>query len=500
MPARRLLRWAALAVLTGALLALPVAVGGVEPAWEQLDDVPVPERQEVSYVALGGKTYLAGGNHTDHQRFDPATGTWTNMARLPDAFASVDHIHGVAVGGKIVYIGGIVSWDPPRVSSTVAVYTPPSSGDADGSFTLGAPMTRPRGAGGVAVHDGKVIYAGGLTPYEDRGAVAWVDEYDPVQDQWQQRTDMPRPRDHFQAAIVDGRLFAVGGRDTRISSNDTFDVQSPYVEVDALDLTSGQWTADVTRIPTPRGGHGVAAIGNCIYAAGGEGTPTESDGVTGITEVYNVTADEWMSLASLTTPRHGVQAAVVGQTIYIAAGGSVEEDYQPVTGHESLTVADVPGCESDDPGDPGGGGAPPDGGPVAQRPPADPVRPAAPRLTALSLSPRRFKAVGRPHGTRIKYSLTGAAKVRLRFERGTVGRRRAGSCRKATRRLRAKPRCTRWVAVGQLRRNGRRGENSIAFSGRLGGRILKPGRYRVAATVVGDGSLRLIRRSFRVVR
>ncbi len=127
------------------LFVLPASAAGA--FWVAQPDVP-GARQEVSYVQVGGKFYLAGGG-TAHQKFDPQTGQWTSVAPLP---ANIDHIQGVAYGGKIYYIGGLTSW-PNEEVGTVYIYDP-----ATNTFTNGAPMPsdRQRGAGGVAVHDGKI--------------------------------------------------------------------------------------------------------------------------------------------------------------------------------------------------------------------------------------------------------------------------------------------------------------------------------------------------------
>ena len=139
----------------GALCVISLPVSAAVAQWVAQPDVP-GARQEVSYVQVGGKFYLAG-NGTTHQKFDPQTGQWTNVAPLPvSGGTNLDHIQGVAYGGKIYYIGGLTSWPNVEVG-TVYIYDP-----ATNTFDTGTPMPRPRGAGGVAVHDGKIYYAGGL--------------------------------------------------------------------------------------------------------------------------------------------------------------------------------------------------------------------------------------------------------------------------------------------------------------------------------------------------
>lgn len=329
----------AIAVLA-LVLALPVAVGGSEPVWQPLADAPGPERQEVSYVALDGMIYLAAGNSRDQDRYDPVTDEWTEVEPLPATFEDVDHVHGVAVDDKIVYIGGLLEWVQPfPVSAAVAVYDP----QAD-SFEDGEPMPVPRAAGGVVAWEGQVIYAGGLGP---NGSVARVDAYDPATKQWEQLQNMPHARDHFQATVVDGAVYAVGGRETDEDGaiEDIAAVDALALPDQAADLGAAAWSEGVTSLPTPRGGHGVAAVGGCIYAIGGE---VSADGsVTGATEAYDPVGNTWYPpLEPLWTPRHGIQAATVGTTIYVAAGGEKAFDYEPTPAHEALDVSGHAPCEA----------------------------------------------------------------------------------------------------------------------------------------------------------
>src|SRR5215217_6299381 len=63
-------------------------------------------RQEVSYVKVDGKFYLAGGS-TLQERYDPVANSWSTLKSLP---ANLDHIQGVELSGLIYYIGGLTSW------------------------------------------------------------------------------------------------------------------------------------------------------------------------------------------------------------------------------------------------------------------------------------------------------------------------------------------------------------------------------------------------------
>ena len=113
----------------------------------------------------------------------------------------------------------------------------------------------------------------------------------------------------------------------------------------------------------------------------------------------------------------------------------------------------------------------------------------APVTSGLAASPSTFRAASRggsiaaarrPIGTTVRYRLSEPARVRLTVERETVGRKVGKHCGAPTRSNRAKRRCTRYVAVrGSFTQTGRQGTNSFKFTGRLSGRKLAPGVYRL---------------------
>jgi uncharacterized delta-60 repeat protein len=104
-----------------------------------------------------------------------------------------------------------------------------------------------------------------------------------------------------------------------------------------------------------------------------------------------------------------------------------------------------------------------------------------PRISRLSLHPRRFAVTGRRPGTRIRFTLSEPADVTMTIERARFGRRVGGICRPAGRSGR---RCTLWRRAGRMRHAGGAGANSVRFSGRLQGRHLKAGRHRLRLIAV----------------
>jgi Domain of unknown function (DUF4394) len=152
--------------------------------------------------------------------------------------------------------------------------------------------------------------------------------------------------------------------------------------------------------------------------------------------------------------------------------------------------------------------SPPAPGPVPPAPAPD-LRPV---LSAVSVTNRTFAPVSAsrvaaaatrvPRGTTFRFALSEPARVRISFARKTAGRRVGGRCLAATRARRSRPKCTRYVAVGSISASRGAGRGTLKFSGRIGGRALKPGSYRASLTATDAAGQRSAVRTvqLRVVR
>ncbi len=135
--------------------------------------------------------------------------------------------------------------------------------------------------------------------------------------------------------------------------------------------------------------------------------------------------------------------------------------------------------------------------------------------TGATLLRKRFRVAGKAtarvaarkpgakKGTAFRFTLSESATVRIAIERRQTGRRRGGKCVKPTRALRAAKRCTRFVKTGTLtRRDLAAGKRSVAFSGRIGRKALKPGSYRAVLTATDSAGKtgKPVQVAFKVVR
>lgn len=129
----------------------------------------------------------------------------------------------------------------------------------------------------------------------------------------------------------------------------------------------------------------------------------------------------------------------------------------------------------------------PKAGPISSPAPI----PSAPALTALSISPGAFFAAPsgptvtpkakRGSGAKIGYRDSETATTTFTILRPTSGRMRGKSCKKPSRANKRGKRCTLYVSVGGFTHADKAGANSLYFSGRIKGRKLAPGSYRLQA-------------------
>jgi DNA-binding beta-propeller fold protein YncE len=125
---------------------------------------------------------------------------------------------------------------------------------------------------------------------------------------------------------------------------------------------------------------------------------------------------------------------------------------------------------------------------------------AAARGDSIAGSAKRRRA---KIGTIVRYKLSEQATVTFKIQKRSTGRRVRGRCVKRSRRNRHKRRCTRYLALrGSFSHKSTQGSNAFKFTGRLQGRRLAPGRYKLVATASDDaGNVSPSRRvAFRIVR
>jgi hypothetical protein len=102
----------------------------------------------------------------------------------------------------------------------------------------------------------------------------------------------------------------------------------------------------------------------------------------------------------------------------------------------------------------------------------------------------------------VLYRLSAAAVTTFTVERPQAGRKVKGNCVRPTPANRKRKACTRYVAAkGKFIHNGAEGSNHFRFTGRLAGKKLPPGRYRLAVYAVDSAgnTSAAARKDFRII-
>jgi len=286
-----------------------------------------PPRQELGVGTVGGLVYVVGGILENRSataradRYDPVSNTWERIDDIPLA---LHHPNVAGLEGRLFVLGGL-DGGFQGVSDCFAF--DPLTGDWEGI----ASMPTRRGASATAVLGGRVFVAGG-----QRGGTTVAEHaaYTPGPDggSWEELPPMPTARNHLGGAAVSGFFFALSGRASQLRA-----------EVERYDPVARAWSSRAP-IPTPRGGVAAAAIGSSIWVFGGEGNPDEPSGIFPQTERYDVEADRWEARPPMSVPRHGIGAAIIGDTIFIP-GGADQEGYSATAAHTAFAprAEDLPG-------------------------------------------------------------------------------------------------------------------------------------------------------------
>ncbi|MEQ8683603.1 MAG: kelch repeat-containing protein [Cyclobacteriaceae bacterium] len=284
-------------------------------SWEQLECNGAPHaRHECSCVEADGRFYLLGGRGIKPvDIFDPKTNTWTQGAEPP---IEVHHFQAVAYQGKVYVMGGMTGKYPHEDPiAQIVIYNP-----AEDVWEMGdsIPSDRQRGGAGVVVSGNSAYILSGITDGHWEGHVKWVDQYNFETGEWTILQDAPRARDHFHAALYDGKIYCAAGRNSSAKTKETFNLTIP--EVDVYDIATNSWTTlpAEQNIPTERAGTTAIFLDDKLLVIGGESAAQETAHAE--VEAFDISDGSWTQLDQLERGRHGAQAILFNQSVYIAAG------------------------------------------------------------------------------------------------------------------------------------------------------------------------------------
>lgn len=270
------------------------------------------QRHEAAFVRVGEKFYLLGGRSIRQVSiYDPKTESWSVGAEPP---IEMHHFQPVVFENKIYIIAALTGgWPDETPTEHIYIYEPATDTWLTGDEI---PEERRRGSTGNILHEGKIYVSCGIKNGHIGDHKNWLDRYDPKTGKWEILADAPRPRDHFQAALADGKIYAAAGRNTGKFPDDGF--AGTIAEVDVYDIELNTWETLPNNIPTQRAGNAAIFFNGNVVVAGGE-SPAQEKAHSEV-EALDLTTNEWKKMPSLIEGRHGTGLLEYEGALYIASG------------------------------------------------------------------------------------------------------------------------------------------------------------------------------------
>jgi N-acetylneuraminic acid mutarotase len=281
----------------------------IEGSWKTHANDPLP-RYELAVAQVGARAYVIGGLRATAvmsstvEVFDMQNNTWSVAPEFP----GVVHHHAAAAtaDGSVYSFGGWVGIG--QSASDLSFRLAPGAP----AWTPVARMPQARGAHAAALVDGKVWLVGGTGL--NGQLLKPIDVYDPKTDSWSKGPDLPKARDHLSVVVLGDEVWVLGGREKTLTTT------SPEVQV--YGLQDKTWSAGA-EMTMRRGGFGAAVHAGRIYVMGGE--DSDQPRLKNQFEVYDPVAQNWTQYAHMQRGRTGLGAAVWAGRVFAIAGGDPDK-------------------------------------------------------------------------------------------------------------------------------------------------------------------------------
>jgi N-acetylneuraminic acid mutarotase len=291
-----------------------VEITPLEPdfVWGSGPEMPVP-RSEANVVVAQNKLFVFGGfdsnafvQTTRADVFDPQTGVWTRIADMPYAFNHVTPV----VDGDTIYFGG--GFDGQDFASTdVWRYS-----ISQNAWSQWVPLPAGRAAGGMAIVGRDLYFFGGIDSFYNTDRTdAWKINLD-TGTSWEPIASLNEARNHIGAAVVEGKIYAVGGQKKR----DEFAGNLKTIEVYDPALPQLGWRR-LRDMPEGRGhisGSTFAFNGKILVAGGTENGDRPSADVL----IYDPITDVWVYQTPIGQGRKSISGGYIFDKLILAGGYS----------------------------------------------------------------------------------------------------------------------------------------------------------------------------------
>ncbi|CAG5179331.1 uncharacterized protein ALTATR162_LOCUS9156 [Alternaria atra] len=284
------------------------------------------------YLSILNPTLLVAAFLITFASSAPSSGqlpSWRQLAPIP-LFPRQEQTTVFLPPSTVAILGGVIpsnmSFPPVDTTPLMQFYS-----IKDNTWTTRASMPRGLNHANAAVVDGKIYVLGGLAETGEPGegkrvwdAVpgSWV--YDPITDLWETVPGIPAGEERGSASVgtYQSQIYLAGGMsELELFENGT---QNSVSVVSVFDTDTRTWLSvpeAAKYIPEARDHAGAAVIGSKMYVLGGRDSGQENirDTVFFL-DLCDLEAGWKTSEARMPTPRGGVATGVIGKKVYVFGG------------------------------------------------------------------------------------------------------------------------------------------------------------------------------------
>lgn len=235
--------------------------------------------------------------------------SWTRKKDMP---TRLTHLNPAIDGNTIWFAGGFKGKHPGPVTNEVWKYD-----IAADTWTAGPPLPERRAGGGLAVVERKLHYFGGYKADRDTNA---GDHWSlPLNGGkvWQREADLPDPRGHVSSAVLDGKIYALGGDHGHDITQ--VDVNSCH----QFDPATKKWST-IASLPEGRSHFESSTIiykGRIIIVGGRCNSSKPPRNVVGDLLEYDPKANTWRVVGVMPEKLLAPAAAILSGRLVVIGGG-----------------------------------------------------------------------------------------------------------------------------------------------------------------------------------
>jgi N-acetylneuraminic acid mutarotase len=274
------------------------------------------ERSHCGAVSAEGKLFVFGGGGSGFkslqtvEMYDPEKDLWTPTEPMPTLRSGL-----VAVALKdLVYVmgGGFKNLNGTfNFLTVVELFNP-----YDHSWQTGPSLRMRHDAPAAIVHEESIYLFAGHHPEATGGPLtdpgfSYSEQFDAKTGTWEEIPPLPTPRFSLGNALVDEKIWVMGGGAFIENRFQNFDL------IEIYDPEQKSWGKERgLKLPWPSAGISACNWHNMVYVFGGnDGTK-----ISNRSAVYDPLTKKWEELEPMPEPRAAAAALVLNDRIYLVGG------------------------------------------------------------------------------------------------------------------------------------------------------------------------------------